>query len=107
MMTQLWLAIVRVEDGKIAKYEACTNAETAQAHVARYGGFVWHNKNDIPLSRIVVSEGNKCAPVSTTVIRAAEAAEAEAARFAAWKEAEAAKAEAALLTKFRESEAVR
>lgn len=53
-----YLAIVRVEDNRIAKIQEFELEAEAEAHVAIYGGFVYYHSGTYPINWIWIDENN-------------------------------------------------
>lgn len=50
----MYIAIVKTENGRISKYLEFETLGKANEHVATYGGFIFYNKDNIPIQDILV-----------------------------------------------------
>ena len=51
----MYIAIVKTENNRVAKYDSFPTQAEAEDHVSQYGGFVYDNANNDPISDLFVS----------------------------------------------------
>ena len=60
-----YIAIVKSQNNKIAKYAIFDTQKEAESHKEQYGGFVFNNINEVPINYVIVDWNNQTATTMT------------------------------------------